>query len=215
MTTTSRSLALAGGAALLVGVLGAGVAIGSGAPGRSTAGSRVATTGVATTGVATTGVTAATVSSAADSNADVVDATLAAFDQAGTADGTSLAVPGTNAPAPARLAQRIRRFARWNMLVHATMTVDRPGIGIQTYDLDRGTISGSSTSPLTIAEAGGSSVTVSTDASTRVRKGGKKAALADLASGDRVIVVSLAQASGAPKALLVLVPPVAGTTAAP
>ena len=210
MTTTSRSLALAGGAALLVGVLGAGIAIGSGAPGRSTLPSAAAVSGAAAAGAP-----AAIVSSAADPNADVVDAALTAFDESGTSGAPGLAAPGTNAPSLAGLAQRIRRFARWNMLVHANITVDRPGIGIQTYDLDHGTISGSSTAPLTIAEAGGSSVIVSTDGSTRVRKDGKKAALADLAPGDQVIVVSLAQGSGTPRALLVLVPPVAGTTATP
>ena len=148
MTIASRSLALAGSAALLVGVLGAGIAIGVGA----------------------------------------------------TAKPAGL------------LGQRIRQFARWKQLVHATVTVDRPGSGIQTFELDHGTITALPAGSITISEAGGASITVATDASTRVRKDRAKAALSDLSSGDQVVVVSMVSNGSSARALLIVVPPVAPTS---
>ena len=63
MTIASRSLALAGGAALLVGVLGAGIALGAGATSYA---------------AATTSTTAATATSfGTDPTADAVDTALA------------------------------------------------------------------------------------------------------------------------------------------
>ena len=198
MTIASRSLALAGGAALLVGVLGAGIAIGAGAtsdPAQATS-------------VAATAVPAA--SPATDPTADAVDAALAAFDQAGPADTAGLAAPDATAKPAGLLGQRIRQFARWKQLVHATVTVDRPGTGIQTFELDHGTITALPAGSITISEAGGASVTVATDASTRVRKDRAKAALSDLSSGDQVVVVSTVGTAGSPpRALLVVVPPAA------
>jgi hypothetical protein len=203
MTLASRSLALAGGAALLVGVLGAGIAIGAGA----SAGS------AATTSTAAPGAAAA--SAATDPTADAVAAALAAFDQAGNTDPAGLAAPGTAAQPATRLGERIRRFARWKQLVHATLTVDRPVAGIQTFDLDHGTITALTAGSMTLAEAGGSSVTLTTDTTTRVRKDGAKATLADLRSGDEVVAVSLVGGTGTAHAILVAVPPGASTGTTP
>ena len=68
---------------------------------------------------------------------------------------------------------------------------------------------------LTIAEAGGSSVTLTTDTTTRVRKDGKKATLADLRPGNEVVVVSKVGSTATTRALLVVVPPAASTSTTP
>ena len=194
MTIVSRSLALAGGAALLVGVLGAGIAVGAGASAGSAATSSTAAPGAAATGAVATG---------------------AAFDQAGTTGPAGLAAPGATAQPATRLGQRIRRFARWKQLVHATVTVNRPSAGIQTFNLDHGTITALTAGSMTVAEAGGSSVTLTTDTTTRVRKDGKKATLADLRSGNEIVVVSLVGGTGTSGVVLVVVPPAASTPTTP
>jgi len=203
MTIASRSLALAGGAALLVGVLGAGIAVGAGASAGSAATISTAAPG------------AAAASAATDPTVDAVDAALAAFDQAGTTGPAGLAAPGATAQPATRLGQRLRQFARWKQLVHATVTVNRPGAGIQAFNLDHGTITALTAGSLTVAEAGGSTVTLTTDTTTRVRKDGKKATLADLRSGNEVVVVSLVGGTGTPRANLVVVPPAAPTSTTP
>lgn len=201
MTIGSRSLALAGGAALLVGVLGAGIAFGAGASGRSTTPGSPAASGPA--------------AGAADPSAATLDAVLAAFDQAGTPGPPALASPGSTGQAAARLGEAIRRFARWRQLVHAALTVDRPGAGIATFDLDHGTITAFAAGSMTIAEAGGSSVTLATDTATRVRRDRAKATLADLRTGDEVVVASKVDSGGTARAVLVVVPPAASTSSTP
>jgi len=203
MTIVSRSLALAGGAALLVGVLGAGIAVGAGASAGSAATSSTAAPGAASSSAAT------------DATAAAADAALAAFDQAGTTGPAGLAAPGATAQPATRLGQRIRRFARWKQLVHATVTVNRPSAGIQTFNLDHGTITALTAGSMTVAEAGGSSVTLTTDTTTRVRKDGKKATLADLRSGNEIVVVSLVGGTGTSGVVLVVVPPAASTPTTP
>jgi hypothetical protein len=203
MTIASRSLSLAGGAALLVGVLGAGIAVGAGASAGSAATISTAAPG------------AAAASAATDPTADAVDAALAAFHQAGTTGPAGLAAPGATAQPATRLGQRLRQFARWKQLVHATVTVNRPGAGIQAFNLDHGAITALTAGSLTVAEAGGSTVTLTTDTTTRVRKDGKKATLGDLRSGNEVVVVSLVGGTGTPRANLVVVPPAAPTSTTP
>jgi hypothetical protein len=200
MTIASRSLALAGGAALLVGVLGAGIAIGAGATSDPAQATSIAAAA------------APAAAPAIDPMADAVDAALAAFDLAGPSDTAGLAAPDATARPAGPLGQRIRRFARWKQLVHATVTVDRPGTGIQTFELDHGTIAALPAGSITISEAGGTSITVAADASTGVRKDRAKAALSDLSSGDQVVVVSTVGNAGSPRALLVVVPPAAPTS---
>lgn len=90
-------------------------------------------------------------------------------------------------------------------LVHGTVTVlDRDGKLI-TLQLDHGTISAIGDDSITVAEAGGSSVTVATTAETRVRKD-RKAALAALAVGDEVVVRSTVD-DGSATARGIRVPP--------
>ncbi len=213
MTIISRPLALAGGAALLVGVLGAGISIGAGASAGSSGTAAAGAAAAASVGAATSSSVAGT--TAADSTSDAVDAALAAFDGAGTSDLVALAAPDTTAGPVAGIGERIRRFARWKQLVHASLTVNRPTAGLQTFNLDHGTITTVASGSLTLSEAGGTSVTVATDTTTRVRKDRQKASLADLRLGDEVVVVSKAGASGTPQAILVVVPPTAPKAATP
>lgn len=131
---------------------------------------------------------------AADPDPDVaaIDAVLAAEQLAPNATG--------------RLgAERLRRLAAWKHLVHGTVVVDLPKAGLTTVQLDHGTISAVSSTSLTIAEAGGSSVTVSLSDESRVRRDGAKAAIADLKTGDVVVVMSKVE-SGGTTAYLVVVP---------
>lgn len=102
-------------------------------------------------------------------------------------------------------AERLRRLAVWKHLVHGTVVVDLPKAGLITIQLDHGTISAVNATSLTIAEAGGSSVTVSLSDESRVRRDGAKAAIADLRTGDVVVVMSKVE-SGGTTAYLVVVP---------
>jgi hypothetical protein len=75
-------------------------------------------------------------------------------------------------------------------LVHVTATVqDKDGKLIQ-LQLDHGTIQSIGNGSVTIAEAGGTTVTVSTDTTTVVRTGRDKGALSDLKVGDEIIAQS-------------------------
>ena len=95
-------------------------------------------------------------------------------------------------------------------LVHGTITVlDRDGKLI-TLQLDHGTVSAIGSGSVSIAEAGGTSVTVGTTAETRVRKDRKPASLTDLAVGDEVVVVSIVT-DGTATARRIVVPPTAPT----
>ena len=102
-------------------------------------------------------------------------------------------------------AERLRRLAAWKHLVHGTVVVNLPKAGMTTVQLDHGTISAVSATSLTIAEAGDSSVTVSLSDQSRVRRDGAKAAVADLKTGDVVVVMSKVE-SGGTTAYLVVVP---------
>jgi hypothetical protein len=96
-------------------------------------------------------------------------------------------------------------------IVHGTLTVlDRAG-KLVTLQLDHGTVSAVGNGSITIAEAGGTSVTVATTAETRVRKGNKPARLADLKVGDEAVVKSTV-VGGSAAAKRVVVP--AGSPAA-
>ncbi|MDQ3128136.1 MAG: hypothetical protein M3Q66_06730 [Chloroflexota bacterium] len=136
--------------------------------------------------------TSPTGATASDPDLATIDAVLAAEQVASEATG--------------RLgAERLRRLAVWKHLVHATVVVDLPKVGLTTIQLDHGTISAVSATSLTIAEAGGSSVTVGLSDESRVRRDGAKAALADLKTGDVVVVMSKVE-SGGTTAYLVVVP---------
>lgn len=139
-------------------------------------------------------VTAPTNAAAAAPNAD-----LAAIDAVLAAEQVAPDATGRQGP------ERLRRLIAWKHLVHGTVVVDLPKAGLTTIQLDRGTISAVSATSLTIAEAGGSSVTVSLSNESRVRRDGAKAAITDLKTGDVVVVMSKVEAGGT-TAYLVVVP---------
>ena len=109
-------------------------------------------------------------------------------------------------PADRIKAAALRRFGSWRRLVHATVVVDLPRRGgLTTVQLDHGKISSVSSTALTIAEAGGASVTIVLGGDARVRRNATKAAIADLKVADDVVVISKVQAGGT-TAYLVIVP---------
>ncbi|MDO8483463.1 MAG: DUF5666 domain-containing protein [Candidatus Limnocylindrales bacterium] len=155
--------------------------------------------------------------------------------QAGSASSASTTstgpVPPTTAAAPTEIGsdlpsfvgERLRalrdRFGDRGLgrlrkhLVHGTVTVlDRDGELI-TLQFDHGTISAIGDGSITIAEAGGSSVTLATTAEARVRKDRKPASLSALAVGDEVVVHSVLDA-GSATARWIVVPAHAPASAA-
>ena len=91
-------------------------------------------------------------------------------------------------------------------VIHAVLTVERQG-ELLTYQIDRGKIASIGDGKLTIAEAGGSSVTVATNDQTRVRRDGKKSDLTALKAGDEVYVISRAESGdGEPIAIRIAAP---------
>jgi hypothetical protein len=102
-------------------------------------------------------------------------------------------------------ALRLRARGR---IVHGTVTIDSPKDGLITVQVDGGTIAAVDAHSITIAEKGGGSVTVATDADTRVRRDRKRATTADLKVGDTVRVVSrVANNGGAATAKAIVVAP--------
>lgn len=115
-----------------------------------------------------------------------------------------------------RLGDRLRalrerfgdgRLARLRQhLVHGTFTVLNRDGELMTIQLDHGTVSAIGDGSITIAEAGGSSVTVSTNTDTKVRKDRAPATLTALELGDEVVVHSIVE-GGSATARFVFGPP--------
>lgn len=133
-----------------------------------------------------------------DAAGSVTDDDLAAIDAVLAADKTTGADGGS-------AAARLRRLAAWKHLVHATVVVDLPKVGLTTIQLDHGTVSAVSATSLTITEAGNGSVTVALSGETRVRRAGAKANVAALKVGDAVFAMSKVEAGGT-AAYIVVVP---------
>lgn len=150
--------------------------------------------------------------------------------QAASAPSASTASTGVVSPAatvpaaigsdlPLLLGERLRalrdRFGDGGLgrlrkhLVHGTVTVLARDGKLVTIQLDHGTISSLGDGSITIAEAGGSSVTVATTAETRVRKDRQPASLAALAVGDEVVVASVVDGGSATARGIVVPPPAA------
>jgi hypothetical protein len=85
---------------------------------------------------------------------------------------------------------RAGKLALAKHLVHATATFTDKDGNLVTIQLDHGTVQAIGNGSLTIAEAGGSTVTVSTDDKTDVYLGREEGALSDLKVGDTVFVQS-------------------------
>jgi hypothetical protein len=93
-------------------------------------------------------------------------------------------------PADSGTATADARLRPLRHLVHGTITFDHPDEGLITVQVDGGTISAVDADSMTIAEAGGASVTVAIDDQTRVRLGGKRSTAAELKAGQTVRVIS-------------------------
>lgn len=136
-------------------------------------------------------------------------------------DETTLELPVLEPDGAAGAADvpRLRQLLGRRM-VHAEVVIDRGEKGLVTVQADRGTIQAIGAGSLTIAQAGSRTETVATGEATRVRKDRQKAALADLAVGDQVLVLSRLE-GGKAVAYLVVVPaaklarPAAAATPAP
>jgi Domain of unknown function (DUF5666) len=82
------------------------------------------------------------------------------------------------------------RFGFARRLVHVTATVlDKDG-NLITIQLDHGSITAIDSDSITLSEAGGTSVTVSTDDATVVRTGRDKGSLSDLEVGAEIVIQS-------------------------
>jgi len=182
MTISLRRPVLRAGAVLLLGLAAIGLVQAVSAEGTPAA-------PLASAPVAATGATADDVLA---SELDAILATDQTAAQAAVADPN--AAPG--------ILGRLRIGRR---LVHGTIVVDLPKAGLTTVQVDHGTISNVGATSLAISEAGGTSVTVTLDYKTRVRRNGAKAAIADLKTGDQVFVMSRV-ASGGTIAAVVVVP---------
>lgn len=191
MKTSSRRLAVAGAAVLVLAVAGIGLASAAGFPG----------------GAATSTTTLPATSAGGPASAGSLDE-LAAFVAGDTTAGTT--APDARAGHEGRFARLLVRSRR---LVHAVVTVDLPKKGLVTYQLDHGTISTIGNGTLTIAESGGGSVTVATTSTTKVRIRRTAGTLADLKGGQDVFVASTVS-GGTSTAIGVVVLPAAATPAA-
>jgi hypothetical protein len=87
-------------------------------------------------------------------------------------------------------------------LVHVTATFTDKDGKLVTIQIDHGTVQSIGNGSLTIAEAGGTTVTVSTDTDTKVWVGRDAAKLGDLKTGDTVFVQSRVDGSTLAKRIL-------------
>ncbi len=196
-----RRATLTGASLLLVSMIGAGI-------------------GVAAT---TAGASPATPSSTATRLTDQAagggagDAALAAIvDQAlDPAAPAAAGDPAAAVPTQSGLGAIRNRLGRWRALVEATVTVNLPQVGLQTFQVDHGTISAVGASSVTLTEAGGKDVTITTGQSTRVRKGARKAQVSDLAVGDDATAFSRIGVGGSTVAVAIVVPRTPASPAAP
>jgi hypothetical protein len=101
-----------------------------------------------------------------------------------------------------RFAGKLGRLGFGRHLVHVTGTFTDKDGNLVTFQLDHGTVQAIGAGSLTIAEAGGSSVTVSTDDDTKVWVGRAQGKLSDLGIGDTVFVQSRVDGSTLAKRIL-------------
>jgi hypothetical protein len=94
------------------------------------------------------------------------------------------------------------RLGRAKHLVHAVATYTDKDGNLITIQVDHGTIQSVGNGSLTIAEAGGTTVTVSTDDKTEVYVGRHEGTLSDLKVGDTVFVQSRVDGSTLAKHIL-------------
>ena len=114
---------------------------------------------------------------------------------ASVTNAASTAAPNAGPAAGSRDGVRAGRLLRiGRRLVHAEVTVNRDG-QLVNLQLDHGTVQSIGDGKVTIAEFGGSTVTVSTDDTTKVHLGRTPGKLADVKVGAEVFVRSLVDGS--------------------
>ena len=126
----------------------------------------------------------------AASSAGSAPATSAAQANGGAAPDASARPDRGDHP---RLRPRLGREGRFGFgrrLVHATATLQGKDGNLITIQVDHGTVQSIGRGSLKIAEAGGATVTISTDDATVVWIGRTKGTLGDLKVGDTVFVQS-------------------------
>jgi hypothetical protein len=176
-------LALAAGALVILGAVGGGL-VQAAIPSSGSAADRAA--------------------SAASADAGLLDDIILAADPSA---GPS-AAPGSGPDRAQKLRDRLaaRLGGLRKRIVHGTVSMVGAGGNLITVQLDHGTVSAVGSGSITVSEAGGGKVTVATDAATRVRKDRKRVTLADLKTGDEVLVQSTVDGAVA-TAKRIVVPP--------
>jgi hypothetical protein len=100
------------------------------------------------------------------------------------------------------LAGRAGRLGLARHVVHVTATFTDKDGNLVTIQIDHGTVQSIGSGSLTIAEASGSNVTVTTDAATKVWVGRDQGSLGDIKVGDTVFVQSRIDGSTLAKRIL-------------
>jgi hypothetical protein len=144
----------------------------------------------------------------------ILSAVGVGFVQASSVGAGSVPAAANNAVAPPAMAtdgtdvfSAALRLRGRGLIVHGTLTIDSPKEGLITVQIDGGTIGAVYAHSITIAEKGGTSVTVAIDNDMRVRRDRKRATAADLKVGDTVRVVSRVAGGGAATAKTIIVAP--------
>jgi hypothetical protein len=150
----------------------------------------------------------ATATDATDADAAILLDTFALMSDP-TSSGA--AVPAQLLALRDRIQERIAHVR--GHLVHGTLTLlDRDG-KLVTYQLDHGKVTAVDSDSITIAEAGGATVTVARTSDTRIRKALRPSTPADLRTGDEVLVRSTVAGNTATANLVIILS--ATTTTAP
>jgi len=148
-----------------------------------------------------------------------IGAVAASSNQPATSSGAAAQAAPTTAPdasaGPGRDGAGLRKWllehprigaalGRARHLVHVTATFTDKDGNLVTIQIDHGTVQSVGSGTLTIAEAGGSTVTVSTDGTTEVYLGRTKGSLSDVKGGATVFVQSRIDGSTVAKHILVV-----------
>ena len=129
----------------------------------------------------------------------------AGFEAAGLGEGELVANDGRQAHKGRRGLFRALRH-RLDRLVHAEAVLNLPERGLTTFSLDHGTITAISASSISVKASNGVTVTVATNAATRVRREGAPKALSDLKVGDEAVVYSVSDEKEPQTARRIVVP---------
>lgn len=218
MEPRNRRLTIIGVSVLVLAVAGIGIAQANGRPAVAAAATDASTTaGTAGSVVAGSLTSAATTGATTVDDATLEDSAIAAFGMAVLAGADEPGLDSGPAVKAERLRVRLGRLARphgkrLERFVHAETTLDLPQKGITTFGADHGMIASIGDGTIAVKRADGQTVTLTTDADTKVRTKGDAAKLGDLKVGTEVLVVSRRTGeSWAAKRIVVIPPTPTGT----